>query len=156
MSNDDLLQPTLSDTQPVPALYNTTGFFLSAFFGGPVGAVLYGGANSHRLGRLAKDIPVLLLIVAVAYAIPYVLHQLGWLQQLLALAGGRAARNCELLLRALGLLSYGVIYLMHRHFFRAAGVAGNRALPGWAPGIAAVLFGFWVNAVFVQWLLEHH
>lgn len=156
MSNDDLLTPMLSDTQRIPALYNATGFFLSAFFGGPVGAVMYGGANSYRLSRLAKDVPVLFLIVAVAFSIPFVLHQTGSLQKLLALAGGRAARNCELLLRALGLLSYGAIYLMHRNFFRLAAVTGNKALPGWAPGIAAVLSGFFVNAVFVQWLLKHH
>ena len=156
MSNDDLLRPTLSDTQRVPALYNTTGFFLAAFIGGPLGAAIYGVANSHRLGRLMKDVPILLLIAATAYCVPYVLYQHGWLQQLMTLAGGRETRNYELFLRALGLLSFGAIYLMHRHFFRAAGVAGAKGLPGWVPGIAAVLLGFMANAAFVQWLLKHH
>ncbi len=156
LGNDDLLRPTLSDRQSTPAIYGSTGFFLSAFFGGPLGAAIYGGCNSHRLQRLPKDAPVLLLIVAAAYFLPYVLYQQGWLQQLVAVAGGRAARNYEIILRALGLLSFGVIYLMHRDFFRASRVAGSAGLPGWLPGIVAVLLGIWANATFVQWLLKHH
>lgn len=156
MGNDHLLRPTLSDRQSTPALYGSTGFFLSAFFGGPLGAVIYGGCNSQRLQRLQKDVPVLLLIAAAAYFLPYVLYQQGWLQQLVAMAGGRATRNYGLILRALGLLSFGAIYLMHRDFFRASKVAGSAGLPGWRPGIAAVLMGIWANAAFVQWLLKHH
>jgi hypothetical protein len=155
LRNEDLLLPTLSDRQSTPALYGSTGFFLSAFFGGPLGAVIYGGCNSHRLQRLQKDAPVLLLIVAAAYLLPYVLYQQGWLQQLVAMAGG-ATRNYGIILRALGLLTFGAIYLMHRDFFRASRVGGSAGLPGWRPGIAAVLMGIWANAAFVQWLLKHH
>ena len=155
MANDDLLRPTLSDTQRVPALYNTTGFFLSAFFAGPMGAIVYGGANSHRLGRLGKDASTLALILAAAYYVPYVLYQHGWLQRLMTLAGGNETRNYELFLRALGLLTFGAVYLMHRHFFRAAGVAGSKGIPGWIPGIAALVSGVLATAVFVQWLLHH-
>lgn len=156
MSNEDLLRPTLSETQSAPKLYNSTGFFLSAFFGGPAGAAIYGAANSHRLNRLAKDVPALLLIVAATYLLPYVLYQQGWLQQIVALAGGRETRNYGLILRALGLLSFGAIYLLHRPFFRAANVAGSADLPGWVPGIAAILLGFFINGTFVHWLLKHH
>ena len=66
LSNDDLLRPTLSDYRKPPALYNSTGFFLSAFFGGPLGAAMYGTANCHRLGRLSRDLPVIVGITAVA------------------------------------------------------------------------------------------
>ena len=156
MDSEDLLRPTLSDTERVPELYGSTGFFLSAFFGGPAGAVIYGGFNSHRLNRLKKDVPLLLLIFIGAYLLPYALYQQGWLQQLAAMAGGRATRNYELILRVLGLLSFGAIYLMHRHFFRAARIVGSDGLSGWRPGIAAVLLGIWANATFVQWLLKHH
>jgi hypothetical protein len=154
LTDEDLLRPTLSDTQRVPALYNTTGFFLSAFFGGPMGAVVYGIANSYRLGRLIKDVPTLALVLTAAYYAPFVLYQHGWLQQLTTLAGGHDTRNYELFLRALGLLSFGAIYLMHRHFFRAAAVAGSKGIPGWIPGIAAVASGVLTNAAFVQWLLN--
>ena len=69
MRNDDLLRPTLSDYQRVPELYNSTGFFLSAFFGGPMGAAIYGGANSHRLNRLHTDLPLLVVVVAAGSAV---------------------------------------------------------------------------------------
>jgi len=118
--------------------------------------VIYGGFNSHRLQRLHKDAAVLLLIAAAAYCLPFLLYQQGWLQQLVAMAGGRAARNYQIILRAVGLLCFGAIYLMHRDFFRAARIAGSEALSGWLPGIAAVLLGIWANATFVQWLLKHH
>jgi hypothetical protein len=155
LSNEDLLRPTLSETSQV-ALYNSSGFFFSAFFGGPIGAAIYGGANSHRLNRLTRDVPTLLLIVAAAYYVPYVLHQHGWLQQLAQMAGGRAARNYGLFLRALGLGAYAAIYLMHRHFFRAAKISNSTELPGWVPGIAAVVIGMFANSAFAGWLLAHH
>jgi hypothetical protein len=156
LDNDDLLRPTLSGLGRSPALYNSTGFFLSAFFGGPVGAVLYGGANSHRLGRLVRDVPTLLVILASAFLLPLMLHNWGWLPRLAALMGGADQRNYELLMRAVGLLAFGAIYLMHRQFFRAAKVSGTAEIPGWAPGIAAVLAGMAANSAFVSWLLKHH
>lgn len=156
MSSEDLLRPTLSDYERVPELYNSTGFFLSSFFGGPLGAAIYGAANSHRLGRLSKDLSMLVAVVAAAFMLPYVLHEAGWLQSLAASIGGRVTRNYELLMRALGLATYGAIYLMHRRFFRSARVSGAKEIPGWVPGIAAVAAGFAANATFVSWILKHH
>lgn len=156
MSNEDLLRPTLSDYERVPELYNSTGFFMSSFFGGPLGAAIYGGANSHRLGRLAKDLPMLMAVVAAAFLLPYMLHEAGWLQRLAESIGGRVARNYEIMMRALGLATYGAIYLMHRRFFRSARVSGAREIPGWVPGLAAVVAGYAANAAFVSWILEHH
>ena len=59
-------------------------------------------------------------------------------------------------MRALGLASYGTIYLMHRRFFRSARVSGAKAVSGWVPGIAAVVAGYAANAAFLTWLLKHH
>lgn len=156
MRNEDLLRPTLSDYERVPELYNSTGFFLSSFFGGPLGAAIYGGANSHRLGRLAKDMSMLIAVVAVGFLLPYMLLETGWLQRLAESVGGRLARNYEIMMRALGLASCGAIYLMHRRFFRSARVSGAKEIPGWVPGLAAVAAGYAANASFVSWILKHH
>lgn len=156
LSNEDLLRPTLSDYQRAPELYNSTGFFLSAFFGGPLGAAIYGGANSHRLNRLRTDLPLLVAVVAAGFLLPLVLHDAGWLQALAASIGGSVERNYGLIMRAFGLVSYGAIYLMHRQFFRSARVSGAKGIPGWVPGIAAIVSGFVANATFVSWLLKHH
>jgi len=156
LSNDELLRPTLSDYERAPGLYNSTGFFLSSFFGGPLGAAIYGGANSHRLGRLSKDLPLLFGMTAVAFMLPYVLHEAGWLRGLAESFGGSETRNYGLVMRALGLATCGAIYVMHRRFFRSAKVSGAREVSGWVPGIAAVVAGIAANATFVTWLLKHH
>jgi hypothetical protein len=156
LSNEELLRPTLGDYQRVPGLYNSTGFFLTAFFGGPLGAAIYGGANSRRLGRLGQDLPQLVLVVAGAFLLPYVLHETGWLHDVAASMGGSVARNYGLFLRGLGLLAFGAIYLMHRQFFRSARISGTKEITGWVPGITGLVAGFGANAAFVTWLLKHH
>ncbi len=156
LSNEDLLRPTLSDHERVPGLYNSAGFFMSSFFGGPLGAAIYGGANSHRLSRLQKDLPLLIGLVAVAFMLPYVLQETGSLKGLAESFGGSITRNYGLVMRALGLVVYGAIYIMHRRFFRSARVSGAKEVPGWIPGIAATAVGFAANATFVTWLLKHH
>jgi hypothetical protein len=160
LSDEDLLRPTLADYQRlpgrVPGLYNSTGFFLTSFFGGPLGAAIYGGANSRRLGQLPKDLPLLVVVVAAAFLLPYVLHETGWLQGVAASMGGSAARNYGLFMRGLGLLVFGAIYLMHRQFFRSARVSGVTEVKGWVPGIAGLVAGIAANAAFVTWLLKHH
>jgi hypothetical protein len=156
LSNEDLLRPTLSDHERIPELYNSTGFFMSSFFGGPLGAAMYGAANSQRLGRLASDLPILAALTAAAYLLLYGLQVVGWLDDVAEFIGASAARNYGLIMRAMGLLTCGAIYLMHRRFFRSAKVSGAKEIAGWAPGIAAVVAGHVANGAFVSWLLKHH
>lgn len=155
MSNDDLLQPTLSGHTRPPSLYNSSGFFVASFFGGPLGAGIYGLANSHRLGRLAADLPAIGAIALAAYLLPIALHRwgalaalAGWLEVTPGRAGGVA-------MRALALLCFGAIYLLHRRFYRAARVSGVASVPGWVPGIVAVVVGLIANVALVTRLLHH-
>jgi len=156
LNSDDLLRPTLSEYRQSPALYNSTGMALAAFFGGPLGAGVYGAANTFRLGRLSQDLPLLLALVAAAFLLPYELHRLGVMQPIAGFLDSGPQRSFEILLRALGLGCFGAIYLMHRRFFRAAQVAGAESLQGWIPGIAAVVLGFAANTAFIAWILKHH
>ncbi len=124
MSNDDLLRPTLSDYTRPPALYHTTGFAMSAFFGGPVGAAVYSLANTTRLSRLKQDAPIVVVLTAVALLIPMMLVRFGLFDALADLAGMTPQRTGAMLLRGLGLAIFGAIYLLHRRFFRSARVSG--------------------------------
>ena len=155
MSREDLLRPTLSEYRKPPALYHSTGFFLSAFFGGPVGAGLYASANSFRLARLSRDLPVIVAITAGAFLVLLELDRMRWLARLDSLIGGSEARNLEIYVRAMGIACFGALYLMHRAVFRAARVSGVKPLPGWVPGIVAVLAGYLANVAFVSWI-QHH
>ncbi len=156
MSNEDLLRPTLSDYRKPPALYHPTGFFVSAFFGGPMGAGVYAGANAWRLGRLSRDLPVILCIVAGAFLVMLELNRVGALDALASWLGGSTTRNLGVFMRALGIASFGAIYLLHRRFYRAARVSGLKPLPGWVPGIAAVVLGVATNSAFAAWFIAHH
>lgn len=155
MSNDDLLQPTLTGHTRHPALYNSTGFFASSFFGGPVGAGLYGLANSQRLGRLAADLPVIGAITVAAYLLPLGLHRWGVLDALADWLDVSTVRAGSLTARALALLCFGGIYLLHRRFYRAARMSGVESRPGWVPGIVAVVVGLLANLALATRLLHH-
>jgi hypothetical protein len=156
LSRDDLLRPTLSEFRRAPALYNSTGLALSAFFGGPLGAGIYGAANTFRLGRLPQDLTVIVVLVAAGFLIPLELQRLGILQDVVSFFGAGTERGYGIVLRALGLACFGAIYLLHRRFFRAAKVAGSKSLAGWLPGIAGVALGLGANTVFIDWFLKHH
>ena len=158
MSNEDLLRPTLSDHERVPGLYNSTGFFMSSFFGGPLGAAVYGGANSHRLGRLQKDLPLLIGLVAVAFMLPYVLQEAGWLQGLAesvrrldhAQLRTRHARARDWPPTALSTSCTG-------DFSDRRRVSGAKEVSRLDPGHRRrTAAGVAANAAFVTWLLKHH
>lgn len=154
--DSELLRPTLSGYRQAPALYGSTGFFLSSFFGGPVGAAFYALCNSQRLNRLWLDLPVILAMAAAAFLLVYLLQSGGQLPALGELLDANPRRTLEITLRALALAVFGAIYLMHRRFFRAARVTGIRPLSSWVPGIAALLLGIWSNSTFTGWILAHH
>lgn len=153
MNREDLLRPTLTGGKDTPALYSSQGFFLSAFFGGPVGAVTYGIANSYRLGRLKEEVFVLLSIGASGLLLFWGLHEAGILAELSDLLGGRERRNLQILMRVVGLLAFGAIYLMHRRFYRAASVSGTEELSGWIPGILSAVVGGLASGAFLRLIL---
>lgn len=156
MAEDDLLRPTLSGTGKPPALYNSSGFFLSSFFAGPAAAGLYGLANSYRLGRLQRDLPSIVGLVAASFWLLLFANRHGGLAGLAQLLDDKPNRAIQIAVRALGLACFAAIYLMHRQHYRAAQVTGAASLPGWVPGIAAFLVGLAANAAMAKLLAGHH
>jgi hypothetical protein len=155
LSSDDLLRPTLSDYRKPPSLYNSTGFFVSAFFGGPVGAGIYAAANSWRLGRLWRDLPIIVALVAGAFLALIELDRMGVLAGLADYLGYSKSGSIPLFIRAMGIVCFGALYLMHRVYFRAARVSGAKSLQGWVPGILALIAGYTASIAFDKWI-EHH
>jgi hypothetical protein len=156
LADEDLFQPSLSGSRNAPALYNSSGFFLAAFFAGPAAAGAYGVANSYRLGKLKSELPRILAVVAGCFLILVIASRQGWITALAELFDDRFSRAVQLAMRAMGLACFGTIYLMHRQHYRAASISGTDPLPGWVPGIAAVVVGLAANAAFLAWLKGHH
>ena len=156
MADEDLLRPTLSGGEEPRAVYNSTGFFLSAFFGGPVGAGIYGLANSQTLGRLRQDLPLIVAIVAACFLLLVYAAARGGLEGLRGWLDLNLTDTLKILLRVLGLACFGAIYFMHRPYYRSAQVAGVDSRPGWVPGIAALLLGILANGSLASWIQGHH
>jgi hypothetical protein len=156
LDNDDLLRPTLSEFRPAPALYSSTGFFVSSFFGGPLAAGVYGTFNSFRLNRLTSDLPVHVALVAGAYFLTLVFQNGGQMEAIGDLLGSRPARTPEIVLRAFGLATFFAIWFMHRRFFRTAQVTGTKPLSSWLPGVVAFGLGYLANQAFLVWIMSHH
>jgi len=155
LSSEDLLRPTLSDYRKPPTLYNSTGFFVSAFFGGPVGAGIYAAANSWRLGRLWRDLPIIVAITAGAFLALLGLDRMGVLTRLAIFLDLSKSGSMPIFIRTMGILCFGALYLLHRGYFRAARVSGAKSLQGWVPGIVALIVGYAASIAFDQWI-EHH
>jgi hypothetical protein len=115
-------------------LYSSQAFFLASFFGGPIAAATYGLVNSKRLGRLQTESPAIVALAAGGLLLFLGLHEMGILNELAELLGGRTRRNFEIIMRAIGLMVFGAIYLMHRRYFRAAAFSGTE------PSIAQARF----------------
>jgi len=156
LNNDELLRPTLSEYRAGPALYNETGLALAAFLGGPVGAGVYGAANSFRLSRLKQELPVIVAAVAASFLLVFELERFGLLRELAQALDATGTSTLKITLRALGLACFGAIYLMQRRFYRAAQVSGVESLKGWIPGLAAVVLGYAANLAFAYGFLQHH
>jgi hypothetical protein len=154
LADEDLLRPTLGGTRNVRALYSSTGFFVAAFFGGPLGAGVYGAINSQRLGRLRQDLPVSLALVASCFWLLVMANADGWLAGLADWLDDRPQRALQFALRIAGLFCFAAIYTMHRQYYRAAQVSGAPPLSGWIPGIVALVAGVLANIAFVGWLLK--
>lgn len=137
MTDNPLLEPTLTADASVTApLYSLQVGFLSSFLGGRLAAVIITAIHSHRLRRLARDLPLLLAGAALTLAMAW------WTQRM---RGGAwlAAHSIgsAIPVRAAGPGYFGLCYLAHRTAYRDMQMMGIPSPSGWIPGIAATIAG---------------
>jgi hypothetical protein len=147
VERDDLLKPSLSDTtaQPIAPIYSATAGYLTSFMGGPLAAIAISSANSWRLNRLNRDLPVYLLCLVLTGALLYWEGRMGGHQWLTTSFGASAPR---LTFRLAGIAMFGAAYLLHWSAYRNMQMLGIPAPNGWPIGIACTLAGaFGYNAI---------
>ncbi len=138
---DALLQPSLQQGVGAVSIYSVRAGFMVAFFGGFFAAVLFGALNSQRLGRLRTDAWLYALgtlafgayTIALGHAIASEGATAEWLAE--------NSRGLRIANRAASLAFFGIIFLVHRRFYKAAELAGENSLSPWLPGIAACVVG---------------
>ncbi|HZF16766.1 MAG TPA: hypothetical protein VE046_12575 [Steroidobacteraceae bacterium] len=146
-SNEDLLRPSLSGERPAAPIFSTRAQFLTAFFGGGFAALAIGTANSFRLGRLGRDLPVVLALAAAYF---------GYLYSLVATPLGRSAvaflglRPTSVPVRLGGLAVFAILYLLHRTALRSAALTGEPPANPWITAIACMVAGG-----VIDWWLTH-
>jgi hypothetical protein len=143
---EDLLKPSLQATGPAIAIYSIRASFFVAFFGGPLGIVLFTALNARRLDRLRKDGPW--LMIGGAIAIGAMLAQIFLLDT--AREGGSGlvtSQNLRIANRALALLLCGAFYLMHRAQYRSMQFLGLESPDPWVPGFVCALLGVGISTI---------
>lgn len=140
----DLLQPSLGNEGKPPraAPFSTTTGFVSAFFGGPFGALIVAVLNVHRCGRWKVDAfwlaAALMLTLGWSAWLPNTQLYAEWHATVVESLGGSGWRYAE---RALSLALFGLMYWRHQSEDRAATLFGLKRPSGWIAGIVAVLLG---------------
>ena len=147
---NELLQPSLGgEASAATSIYSTTTGYMAAFFGGPLGGAAIALTNSWRLRRLGKDWPLAVVAIVLTGGMAWWEQRMGgltWLRSNFGSSGERFA------VRLVGLAMFGVIYLIHRRYYRSMEMMGITPPSGWVPGVAAILGGVIVMSVLGEWL----
>lgn len=143
---DSLLTPSLGTQSPSTRLYSSTASFWAAFWGGPLGVILFSALNSWRLRRpldglaylagLGLYAGVLYLMIAGA-ALPGMV----WLNDFLGTRRGAAS----VLMHAGALLCWSGFYLLHRRQHRSMALFGAKAPKPWLPALGCMAIGYFAN-----------
>jgi hypothetical protein len=145
--DSDLLRPSLTeDSSPAAAIYSVRTGFLTAFFGGPLGGAIIALLNSYRLKRLAVDWPIGLLALAICAGMGWSATHGGWRWLDASLGHG----SVIYVTRLTNLAFFGVVYVLHRTYYRSMSVLGLSAPNGLAVGVGAIVFGLAVNAALLK------
>ena len=98
---DELLKPSLESSEPVSIL-SSGALMGSAFFGGPVAVTIVATMNSISLGRLTKEWPMIVGVLAIGAIAVYFLGNY-------VFDGLADARSVRLAARAAGFASFGAV-----------------------------------------------
>ena len=138
--NNPLLEPSLDEQKISAAPYSTKTGFVTSFFGAGFGAIIYTGLNSLRLQRLKRDLPFLIALtvayVAIILTIALTEPGIAFHSYLKDLAGKNSFRY---FLQVVGIVLFGLGYLLHRREHRSADFMGLQRPNGWMAGLA-ILF----------------
>lgn len=143
-NEDDLFQPSLSAESPPRALYSPTACWVTAFFGGPIAALIIFGVNFHRAGLAAREAGWLVMASAIAIA---TLIQMAYARAGAAETGADA--DDRLLVRGAALAIAGLLYWRLRSAFRAQEMFAVKPPEPWVMGLAAVALNIVVSMAAV-------
>ncbi len=151
IQDSELLRPSLTADLDTPRpIYSVRTAFLSSFFGGPVAGAIIALLNSHRLRRLKTDWPIAVLAVGSSALLQWTMTRHLWGPVNAMLGAGSARYGYELLSLAFS----GVVYALHRPYYRSMSLLGLSVPNGTAVGVAAIVCGI-LTQTGLFYLLQH-
>jgi hypothetical protein len=140
----ELLRPSLTaEHSSASAIYSVRTGFLASFFGGPIGGAIVALLNAQRLRRLRLDWPIAVLALSVSIGLSWSIaaHKWHWLDGSLGRGSGRYLEDLA------GLAFYGLVYTLHRPYYRSMALLGLDPPDGLRAGIIAAAIGYLAEAV---------
>lgn len=149
IQDSELLRPSLTADLDTPRpIYSVRTAFLSSFFGGPVAGAIIALLNSQRLRRLKTDWPIAVLALGSSAMFQWTVPRHLWGPINAVLGAGSVRYGFELLSLAFA----GVVYAMHRPYYRSMSLLGLAVPNGTGVGIAAILCGILAQAGLIYLL----
>ena len=145
IQDSELLRPSLTaDVDSPQPVYSVRTGFLSSFFGGPVAGATIALLNSQRLRRLKMDWPIAVLALGSSALLQWsvIRHWWRWLD------GALGDSSSGYVYQLLSLAFSGVVYAIHRPYYRSMMLLGLKAPNGTVVGLAAIAFGIAVQFGF--------
>ena len=147
---DDLLRPSIASEIVPLTPYSVTAMFFMGFLGGPLAVIALTTINSKRLQRWRRDLLALSLTTIGFFAFLVALFStqagLDFRTFVDDLAGGGG--GLRIFIRILGLVFFGMSFLLHRKEQRTADLMGMKRPNPWLIGIACI-----IGAAVIQFIL---
>jgi len=150
-SINDLLQPSLADGKSISKSYSVMAHMLVAWFGGPLGASLFSIINLRQMGvakRYKKTCATLFILSLIAILLP-ILIVLEQIQLPSALILGDLKGTSKIGMRLLGVLIYGLFYLVFSRYYIASDQIPSNPPSSWKVGVACALIGGFVALALI-------
>lgn len=138
--NDQLFQPSLGSAQPAQPLFSPLACWMTAFFGGPIAALIIFTSNFERAGLLRAERLSLGLAAVLAIG-----GQFGAIY--LGAAMGWEGRDVRLLVRAGALIVAALLYWRLHKAFKAQQLFGTPPASPWVMAIGAIFANIAVAVV---------
>jgi len=143
-----LLQPTLTNVPKTKPMYSVQSHFFAAFFGGPVGFLLFSFYNVYQAG-LAKKWWVRYLVLAVVLIVAEILVFVAWKSDLFStlFSLNLESREVRYILKFMALLALGGVYLWQKELFQISAFKAEERPAPWVPVIACIATGSAVSLI---------
>ncbi len=148
-----LLKPSLSPETAIAPLYSVGTGYVLGFLGGPIAAGIIMAINARRLGRLAQDAWIFVLVFVLSSVLLFTAFKVPGMF-MFELGDGEPRSVARLAMAGAGILTMGLLYLKYQTHYRAMALSGMESPSPWKMGIAVLVIAIAIQFAVV-FVLEY-